>query len=230
MPDSSTASRRQFVGDIGLAALLAPIGLRRSTVGPGAHRARPDDAGQGEWDLSWVKRIETATDRAVFDWGTMGDPSDPIVVEIAARYLDNCAAVYRKTAPRPTVVLNIRSSATAAALMDGAWERFGLGGDAGVLDPDTKESARRNPFWRRAKDAPAGMPDLAELMDRGAIALVCDFALGHIAGRVARRTGRDQGEVQAELRSSCVPGSFVVPSGIFGLARAQNAGCAFVRM
>ena len=33
-----------------------------------------------------------------------------------------------------------------------------------------------------------------------------------------------------ELRAGFVPGAYAVPSGIFGLARAQNSGCALVRM
>jgi intracellular sulfur oxidation DsrE/DsrF family protein len=36
--------------------------------------------------------------------------------------------------------------------------------------------------------------------------------------------------IHAELRKGLIEGAYAVPSGIFGLARAQNAGCAYVRV
>jgi len=74
------------------------------------------------------------------------------------------------------------------------------------------------------------LPSLADLVQRGSIALVCDFALGHLARRLATKAKRDQATVHNELRAGLVPGSYLMPSGIFGLAKAQNAGCAYVRM
>jgi hypothetical protein len=51
-----------------------------------------------------------------------------------------------------------------------------------------------------------------------------------MAQRIANRLGRPVDDVHRELQNERLPGSFIVPSGIFGLARAENAGCAFVRM
>jgi hypothetical protein len=68
------------------------------------------------------------------------------------------------------------------------------------------------------------------MVQRGAIILVCDFALGHLAKRLATKAGRKEDEVHRELSASFVPGAIGVPSGIFGLAKTQNAGCALVRM
>jgi len=224
-----TSSRRDFVAGLGSIAVVAPLGLHLPHVGaPQADRsARP--ALTGDWDLSWTRRLEAATDRAVFDWPTMGDPADSIVLQLAQRYLDNCNAVYG-SGSRAGVVLNIRTTATSAALTDASWDQFSLGAEYKVVDPETTQPARRNPFLRRATGAPAGTPDLAELMQRGAILLACDFALGHLAKRFATRLGRETDAVHGELRAGLLPGCFLVPSGIFGLARAQNAGCALVRV
>lgn len=231
MPSNVEASsRRDFVVGLGRVAVAAPLGLHLTEVGAQHVDQSSRPALTGDWDLSWIKRLEAATDRAVFDWPTMGDPIDPIVLQIAQRYLDNCSAVYGGSEFRAGVVLNIRTTATSAALTDAPWDRFSLGAEYKVDDPDTKQPARRNPFLRRAREAPAGMPDLAELIQRGAILLACDFALGHLAKRLAARLGRPADVMQAELRAGLLPGCFLVPSGIFGLARAQNAGCAFVRM
>jgi hypothetical protein len=71
---------------------------------------------------------------------------------------------------------------------------------------------------------------LADLVARGAIVLVCDFAMGHLSNRLAKKTGRAADDVHADLRKGLIKSAYAVPSGIFGLARSQNAGCAYVRM
>lgn len=217
------SDRRAFVRDLGALALGAPVGLEVVRQSAGAPVEPP-------WDLSWVTRLADATDRAIFDWPTMGDPADPMVLQLAGRYLDNCAAVYGRNGFRPGIVLNIRTTATAAALTDALWSRFELGSQTKTNDPDTGTPARRNPFLRRPAAGFSGVPDLAELVGRGAILLACDFALGHLARRLATAAGRPEDEVLGGLRAGLLPGCHLVPSGIFGLARAQNAGCGLIRM
>lgn len=233
-PDRS--SRRDFVTDVGrlasAVALTACVNPRPNPL-PGQVLARPGthaSTSAGEWDLSWIDRLATATDRAVFDWPGMDDPEDSIVLDYAGRYLDNCEAAYGPGRYEARVVLTIRSRAVPTALTDAAWQRHALGVEYNVKDPATKQPAVRNPFWHRAPGTvtPAS-PTLGELVQRGAIVLVCDFALGHLAKRLATKSGHDVDEVHRELRGEFVPNSFAVPSGIFGLVRAQNAGCAYVR-
>jgi hypothetical protein len=232
--EENRSSRREFVTQAGrlasavsLTTLVAPAAAFASPAS-----VAPESTTAGEWDLSWLARIATATDRAVFDWPSLGDPADPIVLEIAARYLDNCATAYAPRKYEARAVLNIRTQAVPASLNDATWERYALGAEYKVNDPVTRAVAVRNPFWHRAPDPVAGisLPTLADLVGRGAIILVCDFALGNLAKRLADKTGRQSAEVHQELRNGFVPGAFAVPSGIFGLAKAQNAGCAFVRM
>ena len=186
----------------------------------------------GEWDLSWIDTLRSATDRAVFDWPSLGDPADPIVLELAERYLDNCRSAYRAQAYEARVVLNIRTQAIPAAMTDALWERYSLGIEYNTKDPVTQQPATRNPFWHRAPSPAEGvtLPTVADLIDRGAIVLVCDFALGHLSKRLATKAGRRSDDVHEDLRSGLVRGAYAVPSGIFGLARAQNSGCAYIRM
>lgn len=228
------SSRREFVAKAGrlastvsLTTLMSPA--TGSAIAEGGSRVATP---AGEWDLSWLARLATATDRAVFDWPTLGDPADPIVLEIAARYLDNCETAYAEQKYDARVVLNIRTQAVSTALNDATWDRYALGAEYKVNDPVTGKLAVRNPFWHRAPDPLPGisLPTLADLVGRGAIVLVCDFALEHLAKRLADKAGRPSAQVHEELRNGFVPGAFAVPSGIFGLAKAQNAGCAFVRM
>jgi len=69
---------------------------------------------------------------------------------------------------------------------------------------------------------------LESLHGRGLISLVCNVALGNWARGRAERTKRDPESVVAEARANLIPGAILVPSGIYGLIRAQNAGCAYM--
>jgi hypothetical protein len=231
--DGNGSSRRELVikaGKLVSAASLTTLMTPAAVFAAASHS--PSSTPAGDWDLSWVSTLATATDRAVFDWPSLGDPADPQVVYFAERYLDNCKAAYGSGKYDARAVLNIRTQAIAAALSDATWERFALGKDYNVKDPVTQQEAVRNPFWHRAPDPAPGvvLPTVADLLGRGAIVLVCDFALGHLADRLARKSNRDAAQVHQELRAGFVPGAFAVPSGIFGLAKAQNAGCAYIRM
>ncbi len=232
--DTDLGSRRTFFADVGrLASTVALASCAQPAVAASTVNVPLASAVvSADWDLHWVDVIRAATDRAVFDWPSLGDPADPIVLEIAERYLDNCQSAYRADSYDARVVLNIRTQAIGAAMTDRLWEQFSLGTEYSVKDPATQQPATRNPFWHRAPSPAPGitLPSIADLISRGAIILVCDFAMGHLSKRLASRIGRSADDVHAEIRNDLVQGAYAVPSGIFGLARAQNAGCAYVRM
>jgi hypothetical protein len=227
---SDRGSRREFVTDV---VRLAAAGALSSGLTPKSAEALARPATHADtWDLSWVDLVAKATDRAVFDWPVPGDPADPQILYFAERYLDNCAAAYGSRSYDARVVLNIRTVAVAVALTDAAWERYSLGAEYNIKDPVTGALAVRNPFWHRAPDPAPGvrLPTLEDLLKRRAIVLVCDFALGHLAERLATKAGRNSDDVHRDLKAAFVPQAFAVPSGIFGLARAQNAGCGYMRI
>jgi len=230
--NGNRSSRREFVANAGRLASAVSLTTLMTPGTAFAATVSSERSTSGEWDLSWLATLSNATDRAVFDWPSLGDPADPQVMYFAERYLDNCAAIYAGHKYEARAVLNIRTQAVAAALNDATWQRYALGTEYNVNDPTTHKAAVRNPFWHRAPDPSPGvvLPTLRDLLDRGSIILVCDFALGHLAERIAEKTHRQPDEVHRELQKGFVPGAFAVPSGIFGLAKAQNAGCAFVRM
>jgi hypothetical protein len=234
--DTDPASRRSFLTDVGrLASAVALTGCASSAAATPSNPSpdRTDSVrASANWDLSWLETLRTATDRAVFDWPSLGDPADPIVLEIAERYLDNCKSAYAPGSYNARAVLNIRTQAVSAAMTDTLWERYSLGSEYSTKDPTTQNPAARNPFWYRAPSPAPGinLPSLSDLIDRGAIVIVCDFAMTNLSRRLAAKHGRSADDVHADLRANLVHGAYAVPSGIFGLARAQNAGCAFVRM
>lgn len=217
----SPSTRRDFVGRAALLGAAAALPTSPTIATP-AHAAVPSD-----WDLAWVARLARTTDRAVFDMPAIDDGT---VLDLATRYLDNCDAVYGAVKMGAIAVLNVRTRAVALGLDDATWARFALGAEYDVKDPATKQTATRNPYLDVPAGAYPGTGAIRPLMQRGAIVLVCDFALGHLANRLATKAQRAADDVHRELRAGFVPGAFAVPSGIFGMAKAQNAGCALVKL
>lgn len=224
------SSRRSFVTQLGRVASLTALGSLVATRAAVASEtpSTPEDRAPGDWDFSWLDQLKDATNRGVFDWSTMPTPPEATPLDYAARYLDGCAAAYGDAAPARAVVV-IRHEATPAALTDAAWKRYDIGAVVEVTDPLTHRPAVRNPFWSGDPHDTSAAPTLQSLSGRGVIVLACNMALTHVAERIARARGDDPATVHQVLRASLVPNGFAVPSGIFGLVRAQNAGCGLVR-
>lgn len=213
--ESQSPTRRSFFGRLaGLAAFAV-----------GADLIAPRDAtAEDEWDTTWVDRIRKAKYRALFD-----APSPGVVLDLAARYIDNVHKVYGKSSGDIAAVLNIRTRSVPMGLSDAMWAKYPIAEDAKVVDPDTSAPARRNLDMRvSAEKAAQGYGSFERLQPQGAIVIVCDFALVHLANRLATKSGGKGEDVHAELRRNLIPGAILVPSGIFGAAQAQNAGCGFI--
>lgn len=215
------ASRRGFLQGTSRTSMLALLGAPFT-----GESMVTEPSSAGDYDLSWARQLEKATDRAVIDMPSPGD----FPLQIATRILDNCDAAYGAGKHRARVVLNIRTRAIAMALNDAMWTKYSLGADVGIKGRDGSAAvfSDRNPFL----EVPAGQgPEygaINDLVKRGSIAVVCDFAMGHTATRLAGKMKLDRADVHRELKANLVPGAYMVPSGMFGLMKAQNLGCAFV--
>jgi intracellular sulfur oxidation DsrE/DsrF family protein len=203
--------RRDFLASLTLAAATIALdddeALASSTSSP--------------WDTSWIDSLAKAKYRVVFNGS---DVADGIALDYASTFLDNFHEVHdtHDADTRPVIVF--RRLGTVMALNDAMWERYAIGADRKVNDPMTKAPATRNPFW----SAPTGST-LESLQKRGLICLACNVSLGSMGYSFAQKTGRPVEEVRKELRENLIPGGIAVPSGIFALIRAQNAGCAFMQ-
>jgi intracellular sulfur oxidation DsrE/DsrF family protein len=219
------SARRQFLGQLGLAtgalagsASLTPL-LAESLDG---------NEPSVPWDMSWVQKIERAKYRIVIDANVI---EDGIAIDHAATMLDHFHEVYDTPDDQTRVLLVMRQLGTPMAFNDSIWERYPVGQDTKINDPATSAPIRRNPFLHAAPGA--SQQDAATKLDRltarGVIVLLCNIAMTNWSRRMASSTQRPVEEVKADAARNLVPGATLVPSGIFALARAQNAGCAFLR-
>ena len=216
--------RREFLEHLGVAsaAVLGTRGLPlNAAVVPPPHAA-------GEpWDMSWLDRLKSATYRAVIDANTL---EEGYAADLANGLLGDYHGVHGTSDDQVRIVIVARRAGTPLVLGDAAWEKFPVGEDTKMNDRDGAPY-RRNPFYR---PRPGASPEsattkLESLQRRGVILLVCNIALNNWARGLAERTRRDVEEVKKEVFANLVPGTTVMPSGVFAIMRAQNAGCAYMR-
>lgn len=244
--DNAPTPRREFLGQLAAtavtiagAAACAPAAMSQATAAPvpatgggstgapAATSAATSAATPRKWDDAWATRL-TAKHRAVFD---APEVADGTVLFNAYVYMRSFGEVYGAPDGDIQAVLVARHRAVPLMLGDAMWERYELGREVRARDEKTGKWARRNPFAVGDPGDTNAMPglSLSALRERGALLLVCNLALGNLGGRLAARTKQDAATVRAELRGALLPGVEIVPSGVFGVMRAQEAGCTYMR-
>ena len=183
------------------------------------------------WDLSWVGKI-TAPHRQVFDSPQIQDGD---ALSKASLFLAGYREVYGTADADVNVVIVLRHRAIPMALASDVWARYDFIGDQTKLkDPTTGHTAKRNPFVGVTGTDKYALIDpdasLDALIAHGAIVLACNLALGGFAYQVADKTKQPVDSVKAELAHALLPGATLVPSGIFGVARAEEAGCHYMSL
>jgi hypothetical protein len=240
----SPTNRRRFIAAVagGTAALAASGFSARELLAQGGSGIPNYPPPQGGWDVSWVARVERAKHREVFD---APEVADGMALNHASLYLRGYADVYQTTDADMAAVIVYRHQGIPAVLNDDMWSRLKLGERTKVKDPATNEFALRNPYLK-LKPADAAAPlapapeggggggnaplsGLDSLIARGVIVLCCNLALMRHGGMLARAENMSVENARAAVIAALVPGVIRLPSGIFAVARAQEAGCHFVR-
>jgi len=212
--------RRTFLAQLGTAAAAIAFDadeMRASTLNA-----------QSPWDTSWLDRLATAHFRVVFN---ASDIADGAAMNYAQAFLDDFRDAHQTSDAQTRPVIVFRRLGTRMAFNDMLWDKYAIGEDRKIDDSATHGPAKRNVFW---KAAPGASPESASsmidtLQKRGMISLVCNVAVNNIGSGLAQKTGHDVEEIRRELKANLVPGAILVPSGIYALIRAQNAGCAYMQ-
>jgi len=215
------ARRREFLTQVGLAAAAIAFDAEELSAASATNEESP-------WDTSWLDRLAAAQYRVVFN---ASDIADGAAMDYASAFFDHFHEAHGTNDAQTRPVIVFRRLGTVMALNDMLWEKYSIGEDRKVNDPATHAPAKRNVFWKAAPgaSAEAASAKIETLHSRGMISLVCNIAAMNVGYSLAQKSGRDVEEVRREVKANLVPGAILVPSGIYALIRAQNAGCAYMQ-
>jgi hypothetical protein len=127
-----------------------------------------------------------------------------------------------------TSVVILRSQALVVALNSAVWEKYKIGESLKIADPETKAPAVKNPFVN-PKPGVLLSDNMAvdRLLGNGAVFGACNVALHGLSKRLAGNAGVSADDAAKEWAANLVPGITLLPSGVWGLNRAQEAGCTY---
>jgi hypothetical protein len=218
--------RRDFLSWLGGTSMFAFAGspaTLRPHLAPGhAHPAPMDDT----FDVTWADRVQGRF-RAVFD--------SPAVSEGAALFravvwCDEYKSVYGTERSEMSPVLVVRHEAIHLALNDEYWKRFKIGKEIKLRTPEGKKWAEANPI----RVSPPGTPErfakynLEHFMGEGGIVLACNIAFGDAVAKFRKEDRLEADAARQRAREHLIPGVILQPSGVFGVLRAQEAGCRYI--
>ena len=141
------------------------------------------------------------------------------------------ASVFLLTDAAPssaTSVVVLRHGAFPIALNNAMWAKYKLGESMKIIDPEIKAAAVKNPFLN-PKPGVLIRDDMAidRLLGKGAVFGACNIALVVLSKRYASNAGVSADDAAKEWAANLVPGISLIPSGVWGLNRAQEAGCTY---
>jgi hypothetical protein len=127
-----------------------------------------------------------------------------------------------------SAALVLRHGAFPIALESAMWQKYKIGESMKIIDPETKVPAVKNPFFK-PKSGVLAVDDMAldRLLAKGVIIGACNVALMVQSKRLSGNAGVTPEEAAKEWAANIIPGVTVIPSGTWGVNRAQQAGCSY---
>jgi hypothetical protein len=127
-----------------------------------------------------------------------------------------------------TAVVVLRHGAFPIALNNAMWTKYKIGEAAKINDPETKAPAVKNPFLNpKPVVLPVDGMALDRLLASGTVFGACNVALMVQSKMYASNAGVTADEAAKEWAANLVPGITLIPSGTWGVNRAQEAGCTY---
>jgi len=218
--------RRSFLGRVaGVAAVaVGGAGFPPEAAAPAELPAPITD----KWDLTWADRL-TGQARGVFDSPQIEDGGG---LFRAIMWMNQNKEVYGLKDGEMNAVLVIRHTAIPMVATDEYWARYKVGKKHKVTDWSVNKPAERNPFIDHpspdGKPNPGGAYSLGVLMKRGGIVLACNLAFDLIVSEVGKEEKLEGPAARTRALTYLLPGVILQPSGVFGVLRAQAAGCSYI--
>ena len=203
------APRRSFFGRLGGAVVLGLAGLAPKPLYAQAPQARPDGP---NWPGTLQGRHRQVVDAYEANSGF------PLAFAHTFLFPNESA----------TAVVILRHGAFPIALGHAMWEKYKIGESFKIIDPETKVPATKNPFLH-PKAGVLLVEDMAldRLLAKGVVFGACNVALQVQSKMLASKAGVSAEEAAKEWVANIVPGITVIPSGTWGVNRAQEAGCTY---
>jgi hypothetical protein len=204
--------RRTFFSRFGGAVMVGLGGLAGLASRPSLAQAPPARAAGPEWP------------------GTLTGQHKQVVDGYEANAGFPLAFAYTFLAPNEsaTAVIVLRHGAFPLALGHAMWEKYKIGESFKIIDPETKAPATKNPFLN-PKPGVLLVDDMAidRLLARGVVFGACNIALQVQSKMLAGNAGVGAEEAAKEWAANVIHGITIIPSGTWGVNRAQEAGCTY---
>lgn len=223
--------RREFLGGMLAGSLLGKTGEDRGRSGKGLSsvpRSSPvlPTLPQSNWDVSWASKI-TGSHRVVFD---SPEVSAGLALVRTLVWFKDYAEVYGAKPADMSAVVVLRHNAIWLVMDDEFWDHHKIGKVTGIKDPKTGAPIRRNPFLGPTPFAdlpPALADEVLKKVLASATVLACNLAFHDVVEAVKAEAGGDADRARAMALRHLVPGVILQPSGVFGVTRAEEAGCHY---
>jgi hypothetical protein len=199
--------RRSFFGRIAAMSALGLFGFAAT-----AARAQPAQSDGPDWPGTLKGRH-----RQVFD---IYDINDGFPLGFTNNFLTPNESA--------TAVLIFRHKGLPYAVGGAMWEKYKIGESFKIIDPETKAAAVKNPYFQpKAGVLNNNEMALDRLLAKGTVMGACGVALRGQSRRLAANAGVTPEEAMKEWTANLIPGITVLPSGTWGVNRAQEAGCTY---
>lgn len=126
------------------------------------------------------------------------------------------------------LVIILRAGALPIALNSDIWAKYKIGEAFHVTDPETKALAVKNPFFHpKAGVLRSDAMAVDRLLAVGTLFGACQVALQGQSQRLAGNAGVTPDAAAKDWAANLIPGIALLPSGVWGVNRAQEAGCTY---
>jgi hypothetical protein len=211
----STTARRSFLQRVAIgSAALAATGWTTARAEAPAADSSPDEA--------WIARIR-GTHKQVFDGVT---PNDGAAALFALNFVDTTSKALGLSPTDITAVVVLRHFAMPLALKDDVWNKYKIGAALKINDPKTSAPTLRN-IYRDDILLHPGLTYDTMLADPRVVMTVCEVALTALSNMTGAAIGVSPDAAKAEWIAGLHKGVYVVPSGVYAVHRAQQAGCTY---
>ena len=172
----------------------------------------------------WIGRIK-GKHRQVFD---ATETNSGFAVVYALNFIESSRQAHNLPDDEHTAVVSFRHFATPLLLKDEIWAKYKIGAlpPVSVTDPQTNAPALRNIFHNNIMLYP-GVTYESLMATRPVIMTACSLAITVLSGMAAEGAGVSAEQAKAEWLAGLIPGAIAVPSGVYAVNRAQQAGCTF---